>query len=175
MDVDAEVITDASLAELCGVSGCSLEEAQILLLQCNGNIAQALQEFMEKEAAVYQILCPYPDCRRQYEVRRSDYRCKKVRCGGNTWQDKFWQFPQHASREDVVSWLVPEWKGQRWDGWPGQVHGCGRPFSFPERADEGVKNEGLYLSWDEQTSGGIEAVLTADPEGNYSRVVAESS
>lgn len=161
---------DAALAELCACSGCGADEARGLLERAGGCVQLALEDYFAQHE-VFHIHCPYGDCQRLYEVRRSEFRCRMVRCGGNVSNGKFWQFPQHARRQDVLAWLESAWKGQAWPGWPGELHGCGRPFCFPEHPEVGTSNLGVFLTWDDWTKGTIEDVIAADPTGDYSRVV----
>ena len=105
------------------------------------------------------VTCPYEDCRRMYRIRRADYRCRIVRCGCVVYQGREYQLPKHGSRADVRTWLQESWG---WQGWPGEVFGCGRPFRFPD--DSGL---GLFLTWSEQLTG-VEHPSTVDAEGDYS-------
>ncbi len=60
----------------------------------------------------------------------------------------------------------------RWAGWPGELHGCGRPIRFPDSAEPGVPIDALFLTWDEQQiAASEEAIRAVDPAGDYSRVV----
>ena len=89
----------------------------------------------------------------------------------NVYQNKSWQFPKHASRSDIASWLDATYKGKTWEGWPGTVYGCGRPFCFPESPSLGTGNIGVFLTWNNATEGDLEDIRSADPTGDYSRVV----
>ena len=70
-----------------------------------------------------------------------------------------YQLPKHGSRADVRKWLQESWG---WDGWPGEVLGCGRPFRFPD--ESGL---GLFLTWSEELTG-TEHPSSVDIEGDYS-------
>eukprot|EP00929_Paragymnodinium_shiwhaense_P068100 TRINITY_DN34227_c0_g1_i1.p1 TRINITY_DN34227_c0_g1~~TRINITY_DN34227_c0_g1_i1.p1 ORF type:complete len:233 (+),score=10.00 TRINITY_DN34227_c0_g1_i1:88-786(+) len=123
----------------------------------------------------YRVRCPYQDCCRIYVVRRRDLRCCKVRCGGNTYEGRFYQFPRHGSRQKVEEWLnEADWQGQAWPGWPGTVEGCGRPFRFPsECLVYSEVNDGVATTWlDKDAPDGAQA---ADPDGDYTRVVPRRS
>jgi len=101
---DGVVVDDAALAEFCGATGASTEEAYWHLQERDGNLQKAVDAFLGLD--VYGISCPYTDCRRLYEVRRDDFRCRNVRCGGVIYGGKFWQFPPHATREEIRAWLL---------------------------------------------------------------------
>ena len=109
------------------------------------------------------VTCPYEDCRRLYRVRRTDYRCRVVRCGCVLYRGREYQLPKHGSRAEVRSWLQESWG---WPDWPGEVFGCGRPFRFPD--DSGL---GLFLTWSEELTG-TEHPSSIDAEGDYSIATA---
>eukprot|EP00927_Polykrikos_kofoidii_P046601 TRINITY_DN40785_c0_g1_i1.p1 TRINITY_DN40785_c0_g1~~TRINITY_DN40785_c0_g1_i1.p1 ORF type:complete len:224 (-),score=35.47 TRINITY_DN40785_c0_g1_i1:167-838(-) len=118
----------------------------------------------------YRIRCPYSDCQRVFAVRRGDLRCTKVRCGGNTYKGRFYQFRPHATRAQVESWLRDAtWGDRTWEGWPGTVEGCGRPFRFPEEClVYSEQNDGVKITWDEVDA--PEGAELVDIEGDYSRL-----
>lgn len=123
----------------------------------------------------YVVRCPYLDCGRVYDIPSWDMRCKVFRCGGCMYWGKFYQFPQHGSRDKVAEFLnSSEYRGQKWEGWPGSVHGCGRPFSFiADRLTFSAMNNGEKLTWSDGECPQDDPLL-ADPEGDYSPVVFTS-
>ena len=105
------------------------------------------------------VRCPYLDCARSYRVRRSDFRCRIVRCGAVLYEGREYQLPKHAQREELREWLSNSWG---WAGWPGEVFGCGRPFRFPD--DSGT---GLFVTWRDEVTG-TSHPTTVDAVGDYS-------
>ena len=142
MEVEATLSDDSKVAEFCSITGAEAADAQKFLEKAKWNLQVALETFLEG-CEIYNISCPYPDCSRLYEVRHDDCRCRKVRCGGVVYEGKFWQLPQHASREKILKWLEPTWKGESWPGWGSERQGCGRPFRFPADLSPEIRNEGF--------------------------------
>ena len=74
--------------------------------------AKYCRDIPELEIALHAevlVTCPYEDCRRMYRVRRSDYRCRIVRCGFALFRGREYQLPPHASRAKVRRWLTETW------------------------------------------------------------------
>ena len=115
----------------------------------------------ELEVAIGEVLvtCPYEDCRRIYRVRRSDYRCRIARCGCAVYRGREYQLPKHGSRAEVRQWLQETWD---YEGWPGEVLGCGRPFRFPENSGLAV-----FVTWADEVTGALHP-SSADQDGDYS-------
>eukprot|EP00931_Biecheleriopsis_adriatica_P118455 TRINITY_DN93866_c0_g1_i1.p1 TRINITY_DN93866_c0_g1~~TRINITY_DN93866_c0_g1_i1.p1 ORF type:complete len:250 (+),score=41.78 TRINITY_DN93866_c0_g1_i1:96-845(+) len=164
----------SAVRELSMRCGCSEGEAWKSLARAGWNLQSAAEDLSKKDQ-VYQISCPYKqmcDCDKVWTVAHSELNCHAVRCGLNVWMGKEYQFPRHGSRQDVLRHLQ-SWPG--WEDWPGAVHGCGRPFRFPDpgelkHGDGESENFGIFLTWDDKTGGTLEEVLAADPAGDYSRV-----
>lgn len=176
------------LSTLCAIASCEPEVGRQFLALANGDLELAMELFLAqleadepptlntgevrknaKAKPSYNMQCPHPDCQRIYAVSKRDLRCRIVRCGGNVFGGKFYQLPPHASRAEVQEWFQnSEWNGRKWEGWPGRVEGCGRPFRFKTELDSAELNLGIFVTWADQDS--PEGPAFVDPEGDYSKI-----
>ena len=103
--------------------------------------------------------CPYTDCGRSYRVWRKDYRGRVVRCGCAWYNGREYQLPKHGSRREVRRWLQESWG---WQGWPGEILGCGRPLKFPDES-----GTALFVTWADEVTGTVHP-SSVDVDGDYS-------